>query len=192
MSKYALFSVYDKRTIGPLASAVVGAGYVIAATPGTGSELQLAGIPFVPISEITKNPDALKDCLQSFSFYIAGGIVYSRTNERHLRELEAEQIPSIDIVVCNLTNVEDTVKTESDFAIQHVDLGGVSLLQAAAISYRDVLAISSPDDYDAVIDHIKAGTLNRDFRKEMAVRTFSRIAVYEQTLASVLLHSDRL
>lgn len=192
MSKYALFSVYDKRTIGPLASAVVGAGYVIAATPGTGSELQLAGIPFVPISEITKNPDALKDCLQSFSFYIAGGIVYSRTNERHLRELEAEQILSIDIVVCNLTNVEDTVKTESDFAIQHVDLGGVSLLQAAAISYRDVLAISSPDDYDAVIDHIKAGTLNRDFRKEMAVRTFSRIAVYEQTLASVLLHSDRL
>ena len=145
----------------------------------------------MPISEITKNPDALKDCLQSFSFYTAGGIVYSRSNERHLRELEAEQIPSIDIVVCNLTDVEDTVKTESDFDIQHVDLGGVSLLQAAAINYRDVLAISSPDDYDAAIDHIKAGTLDRDFRKEMAVRTFSRIAVYEQTLASVLLHSDK-
>lgn len=192
MSKYALFSVYDKRTIGPLASAVVDAGYVIAATPGTGNELQLAGIPFVPISEITRNPDALKDCLQSFSFYTAGGIVYSRSNERHLRDTEAEQIPSIDIVVCNLTNVEDTVKTEFDFTIQHVDLGGVSLLQAAAINYRDVLVISSPNDYDAAINHIKADTLDRDFRKEMAVKTFSRIATYEQTLASVLLRSNGL
>lgn len=186
MTKYALISVFDKNGLLPLAKAVLDRGYTIAATAGTGKYLNNHSISYVDIGSISQNPNILRDCLQAFSFHIAGGIVFDRSNSRHLREVEVEHIPIIDIVIMSVTDIKSTVLKLSDFTIQNVDLGGPSILRAAAINYKSVLVVPAARYYQEAADMILHDKNNLSFRKKMAQRTFAETSLYDQQLVNYL------
>lgn len=186
MVKFALLSVYDKKDIVLIAQALLRTGYIIAATKGTGASLEKSGIQYIDATKLTKSPNVLTDCLQTYSFNIAGGILFNRHNQSHLREVEQEQIPQIDVVVCNITDTKSIIASLDDFNIKHVDLGGPSMLRAAAINYKDVLVIPAPEYYTEVIDALDNGHVDLNFRKKMAMRTFSITARYDLELEDSL------
>lgn len=186
MTKYALISVFDKEGLLPLAAAIRDSEYVIITTAGTGEYLDEHNIANTDISTVSKNPDALRDCLQAFSFYIAGGIVFDRHNSRHVSEVEWASVPQIDIVVMSITDIAQTVKNPSDFTIQNVDLGGPSMLRAAAINYKDVLVVPGARYYQEVASAIRANDVDLAFRKKMAIHTFTETASYDNELVDYL------
>jgi len=188
-NKYALLSVYDKTNIASIADALIRTGYIIIATAGTGEVLKKAGISYILASTMTGNPDALTDCLQTLSFKFAGGIIYNRHNKKHQIEVKNENIPRIDVVICNLTNISETVKTIDDFNIQHVDLGGPTMVRAACINYKDVLVVTDPNDYQLVSDILLEGKNTNDFRKQMAIKGFRNTSSYDEILVQYLTDS---
>lgn len=190
--RYALLSVYDKTDIIVIANALVEVGYQIIATAGTGAMLEPAGIVYSLASNMTGNPKVLEDCLQTLSFKFAGGIVYNRHNKRHQEEVIRESIPRIDIVVCNVTDISETVKNQDDFNIQHVDLGGPTMIRAACINYKDILVVTDPHDYGLVSDALRNDKVDQDFRRRMAIKGFSNTADYDKVLANYLTESFRL
>src|SRR5436190_23618894 len=107
--KYALLSVYDKTHIATFAKVLVNLGYEIISTGGTAKTLQKAKVPFTPIQEITGNPESFDGRMKTISFAIESGILYDRTNNKHLKEAKALQIKPIDVVVCNLYPFEETI-----------------------------------------------------------------------------------
>jgi phosphoribosylaminoimidazolecarboxamide formyltransferase/IMP cyclohydrolase len=188
-NKYALLSVYDKTDIASIADALVKTGHLIIATAGTGAVLEKNGISYILASTMTGNPEALTDCLQTLSFKFAGGIIYNRHNKKHQLEVKDENIPRIDVVVCNLTNISETVKTIDDFNIQHVDLGGPTMVRAACINYKDVLVVTDPNDYQLVSDTLLEGNNNTEFRKQMAIKGFRDTSNYDEILVQYLTDS---
>jgi len=186
MTNYALISVFDKRGLLPLATAIKNSGYEIITTAGTGKYLDEYNIINRDVGTVSKNPDVLRDCLQAFSFYIAGGIVFDRHNSRHVDEVEQTDIPQIGIVVMSITDIALTIKNPSDFTIQNVDLGGPSTLRAAAINYKDVLVVPGAQYYQEVASAIRTNKVDLAFRKKMAVRTFAETASYDKKLIDYL------
>ncbi len=190
--KYALISVYDKTDINIIAKALIETGYLIIATAGTGAKLESVGIDFILAPDMTGNPKALEDCLQTLSFKFAGGIVFDRDNKIHLKEVRRENIPCIDIVVCNITNIVDTVKTQDDFNIHNVDLGGPTMIRAACINFRDVLIVTDPKDYTLISKKLRSGQLDISFRKIMAIKGLSYTSDYDKILTNYLIKSSRI
>lgn len=186
MIKYALISVFDKEGLIPLAMAIRERGYDIITTSGTGKYLNQHGILSRDVSTLSKNPDALRDCLQAFSFNIAGGIVFDRHNVQHLKEVSMADIPRIDIVVMSITDIKKTVRDLSDFSIQNVDLGGPSILRAAAINYKDVLVVPGARYYQDAALALLSDKSDLSFRKKMAQLTFAETAAYDAELTEYL------
>src|SRR5690606_32982008 len=139
--KYALISVYNKANLEKIAPTLNKLGYTIISTEGTGAVLKKLGIDFIPASEITKNPDALHDCIQTISYAVSGGILFDRANELHISQVNQLNIKSIDIVICNFPPLEEVVRSEDEFNIKHVDVGGPLMLRSAATNYKWVLPI---------------------------------------------------
>ena len=190
-TKYALLSVYDKQGIKEIASALQNAGYTIMATSGTGRALIKAGISYKHASKMTGNPPILTDCIQTLSFKLEGGILFNRHNERHLSEVKQEGLPRIDVVVCNFTDISETIKRPDDFNIQHVDLGGPLMVRSACINYKDVLVIVRPDDYKITIDALGSDTVDEDFRYKMAIKGLTATFAYDETLVNYLRQNPR-
>lgn len=186
MIKYALISVFDKQGLLPLAVAIKDKGYKIITTAGTGKYLSEHHIDNIDVSDISQNPDALRDCLQAFSFYVAGGIVFDRHNPTHAKQVAQANIPQIDIVVMSITDIKVTVSNSADFTIQNVDLGGPSTLRAAAINYRDVLVVPSAQYYKETTIALLENKITLEFRKKMAVQTFAETASYDNELVEYL------
>src|SRR5579864_5010150 len=109
MQKYALISVFDKTGIADLAKQISKSGYKIITTGGTAKVLSDNKIPFVPIQEITGNPESFDGRMKTISFQIESGILFDRENKKHISEAEKLNIKPIDIVVCNLYPFEQTI-----------------------------------------------------------------------------------
>ncbi|MFA0783962.1 bifunctional phosphoribosylaminoimidazolecarboxamide formyltransferase/IMP cyclohydrolase [Fervidibacter sacchari] len=187
MPKRALISVWDKRGIVEFAKGLCELGFELVSTGGTARTLRDAGLPVTEVSEVTKFPEILNGRVKTIHPFIAAGILARRDVTAHLNELEQLGIATIDLVAVNLYPFREVVRQGVDefTALEHIDIGGVTLLRAAAKNYRDVVVICDPNDYPQVLKWLRDGEVPLRVRAELALKAFAHTAAYD---AAILTH----
>lgn len=184
----ALISVSDKTGLVDLARGLCDLQVELIASGGTAKSLREAGLPVQDVSDITGFPEILGGRVKTLHPAVHGGILARRTPE-HLAELEAHGLAPIDLVVCNLYPFAQTVAgpdvTLAD-AVEQIDIGGVTLLRAAAKNHENVAVICDPADYDHVLGAVRAGSLDDGLRQRLALKAFQHTASYDAAIASYL------
>ncbi|MBT3293431.1 bifunctional phosphoribosylaminoimidazolecarboxamide formyltransferase/IMP cyclohydrolase [Candidatus Peregrinibacteria bacterium] len=190
MVKRALISVSDKSGIIEFASSLIDLGYEILSTGGTSAILQESGISVTDVTDITDFPECFGGRVKTLHPMVAGGILFRRENEKDQEQAIKLGISPIDIVVVNLYPFEkiaakgDATRAE---LIEQIDIGGPTLLRAAAKNSKDVTVVCDLADYDRVITATKDGgdSLN-ELRQELATKVFARTAAYDSIIARTL------
>lgn len=184
--KRALISVSDKRGIVEFAKELVELGWQIISTGGTYKELEKSGIGAIEIENVTGFPEILDGRVKTLNPNIHGGILYKRDNEDHVKTLEDMNISSIDMVVNNLYPFEETMAkgTEHGEIIENIDIGGPSMIRAAAKNYKHVTVIIDPEDYPKVLSELKEMEDTReDTRLYLARKVFNYTAYYDALIS---------
>jgi phosphoribosylaminoimidazolecarboxamide formyltransferase/IMP cyclohydrolase len=182
----ALVSAYDKTGIGDFARALHERGVQILSTGGTSRVIEEAGVPVRRISDVTGFPEILDGRVKTLHPRIHGGILARRENPSHRAQLDANEIEPIDLVCVNLYPFVETVAREGvteEEAIEQIDIGGPSMLRAAAKNHRDVLPLVDPADYQEVLRRLDENRLDVDFRRNLATKAFSHTALYDAAVA---------
>jgi len=186
--KRALISVYDKQGIVEFAKELKGLGWQIISTGGTYRELKKANVDVIDIEEVTGFPEILEGRVKTLNPYIHGGILFKRDNEFHVDTLEKMNIGPIDMVVNNLYPFEETVKDENatyEDIIENIDIGGPSMIRAAANNYKYVTVIIDPKDYERVLDELKEnGDTKLETRLYLARKVFNYTAYYDYLISN--------
>lgn len=183
MKKTALLSVSDKTGVVELAQALASRGVRLIASGGTARRLTEAGLEVSSVSSLTGFPEILGGRVKTLHPVVHGGILATRS-DAHLEELQGHQIDPIDLVVCNLYPFTETVAqvdVQFEDAIEQIDIGGVTLLRAAAKNCAHVIVACDPSDYAEVLGELDAGNLA--FRKRMALKAFRHTATYDQAIS---------
>lgn len=190
MIKRALISVSDKRGIIKFAKELEVLGVEILSTGGTAKSLRDSGIKVREVSDYTGFPEMLDGRLKTLHPKIHGGVLYRRNNPSDIEEIKKHGIEAIDLIVVNLYPFEDTIsKPDVQFeeAIENIDIGGPTLLRAAAKNFQDVIVIVDPDDYDLIIKELSAnGNLTYETRLGLAKKVFVHTARYDSLVADYL------
>lgn len=189
--KRVLISVTDKTGIGEFARALTGFGAEILSTGGTASQLRQSGIPVKDVSDYTGFPEMMDGRLKTLHPRIHGGLLALRDNPEHMKAVKEHGIDLIDMVVINLYRFEETVAKKGctlEHAIENIDIGGPTMLRAAAKNYRFVSVVTSPADYSAIIDEMKAsgGKMSESSNFALAVKTFQLTARYDAAISNYL------
>ena len=186
----ALISVSDKRDLADFARALHERRFELVSTGGTASALKTAGLPVIAISDVTGFPEMMDGRVKTLHPRVHGGILARRANPDDLAAAAAHGIGLIDLVVVNLYPfVETAARADTAFEalIEEIDIGGPSLVRAAAKNFQDVLVVVSPSDYSRVLEAIdRPDGPSPDFRFELARRAFAHTAAYDAAIASTL------
>ena len=186
----AVLSVYDKTGLPILARALSQTGYELISTGGTHRSLVESGIDVKQVSDVTKFPEILEGRVKTLHPQIHGGILARRAETMHISELEAHGIVPVDLVVVNLYPFVETVSDPSVFleqALENIDIGGPTLIRAAAKNFPDVVVIVDPSDYGWISDKIVSGEkISLDERKGLAAKAFQHVALYDTSIAGWL------
>ncbi len=182
----ALLSVYHKTGLEELARGLDARGVRLFATGGTYDFVRNLGIQVTPVEDVTGFPSILGGRVKTLHPKIFGGILSRRNDPSDQQECELHQIPSIDLVVVDLYPFSDTLKaggSESEI-IEKIDIGGVSLLRAAAKNFRFVTVMSSYTQYGSLISHLNEnnGCSSEDFRRKLAAKAFETTAGYDRLI----------
>jgi len=190
MHKQALVSVSDKRGVVELCSTLVSLGWDIISTGGTARTLQEAGVAVIPVDDVTGFPEILEGRLKTLHPLIHGGILARRDSELHRRQMQEHGIVPIDLVVVNLYPFAETIAREGvtlDEAVEQIDIGGPTMVRAAAKNYHHVGIVVNPDRYEKVIGELKtAGELSASTRFALAVEALQHTARYDTIISSYL------
>ncbi len=192
----ALVSVSDKTGIVELARALMDRGWRIVSTGGTAAELAAAGIRVQAVSELTGFPEMLAGRVKSLHPSIHAGILARRSVPKDMEALDRAGFSPIDLVAVNLYPFRETVaKPDVTLAeaIEQIDIGGPTLLRAAAKNHEDVLVLCDPADYEAAIellDDEDAGKERVDRRRHLAARVYAHTAAYDAAVANYLRSFD--
>lgn len=187
MIKRALISVSDKNGLLELAGALNKLGIEIISTGGTASALSQAGLPVINVSDVTGFPECLDGRVKTLHPKIHGGILAIRGNSEHMDRLRELAITPIDLVIINLYPFKKTVMkpgVSQEECIENIDIGGPSMLRAAAKNHNDVTVLVDPADYPAVLEEIRTNgdtTMNTRFR--LARKVFEHTAAYDALIA---------
>ena len=185
--KRALISVSDKLGVVELAQELVRLGYEIISTGGTSAILQNAGIAVRNISDVTGFPECLDGRLKTLHPKIHGGILAMRDDEEHMRQIEALGIETIDLVIVNLYPFKQTILRENVSladAIENIDIGGPTMIRAAAKNYKDVAVVVDPADYVRVLAELKdLGEVSQPTKFELCAKVFAHTAHYDALIA---------
>jgi len=183
-----LLSVSDKTGIVELAQALAAIGCEIISTGGTQAALRAAGIATTDISRVTGNPEAFSGRMKTISFAIGSALLYDR--ERDAAEAATLQISPIDLVACNLYPFASVVEKGGDWAelIENIDIGGPTMIRAAAKNYRSVAVLTSPQDYAPFLAELQAnnGATSYEFRRNLMLRAFAHTADYDAMVSQEL------
>jgi phosphoribosylaminoimidazolecarboxamide formyltransferase / IMP cyclohydrolase len=197
MNKIArvLISVTDKTGILEFARGLNGFGAQLISTGGTARLIREAGIPVKDVSEITGFPEMLDGRVKTMHPKIAGGILAMRSNAGHMQAISEHGIQPIDMVVVNLYRFEEVAaNAEAPLAelIENIDIGGPTMLRAAAKNYQDVAVVVSPGDYNAILDEMRAsgGSLSHDTKWRLARKVFRTTADYDAAISARLEQVD--
>jgi phosphoribosylaminoimidazolecarboxamide formyltransferase/IMP cyclohydrolase len=187
--KRALLSVFDKTGIVELARFLAAREVEILSTGGTAKELAAAGVPVTAISSWTGAQEILGGRVKTLHPKVFGGILYDRHSWEHQRDADLYAIGAIDVVVVNLYPFEQTVAREGvtmQQAIEQIDIGGPSMLRAAAKNHRDVVPLCDPSLYAPFMEELERGngTISEDFRRRAAGEVFRRTSEYDRAIAT--------
>ena len=182
----ALISVFHKDGLEPIVRKFQELGITIYSTGGTEKFIKDLGIDVVPVEEVTNYPSILGGRVKTLHPKVFGGILNRQDNESDIAQLEEFEIPQLDIVIVDLYPFEKTVASgasEQDI-IEKIDIGGISLIRAAAKNYKDVLCVSSMKDYAEVLELISAenGSTTLEDRRRFATKSFNVSSHYDTTI----------
>ena len=184
--KSALISVFNKDGLEPIAKKLNTLGVKIYSTGGTELFLKKIGIPVIRVEDVTGYPSILGGRVKTLHPKIFGGILNRNDNNNDVTDLENFKIPNIDVVIVDLYPFEETVKsndTEQNI-IEKIDIGGISLIRAAAKNFKDVMCISSKNDYSDFLEILNnnGGEVNLESRKDFASRAFNVSSHYDTAI----------
>ncbi|QUH19935.1 bifunctional phosphoribosylaminoimidazolecarboxamide formyltransferase/IMP cyclohydrolase [Alkaliphilus sp. B6464] len=190
MIKRALISVSNKEGIVELAKKLVDLNIEILSTGGTAKLLREAKVEVKDVSDITGFPECLDGRVKTLHPSVHGGILAIRSNNEHMQTLENLNIRPIDLVIINLYPFKETILKEGvqlEEAIENIDIGGPTMLRAAAKNYSDVTVVIDPMDYDGIIEEIKnKGNTSTETRYNLALKVFEHTAHYDSLIANYL------
>jgi phosphoribosylaminoimidazolecarboxamide formyltransferase/IMP cyclohydrolase len=183
----ALISVFYKDGLEPIVKLLHEQGVTIYSTGGTQSFIEKLNIPCVPVEEVTSYPSILGGRVKTLHPKIFGGILGRRSLDQDRREMQEYEIPEIDLVIVDLYPFEETVASTSDekTIIEKVDIGGPSMIRAAAKNFQELLVVASREDYGQLHDMLAAqqGQTSLEQRKSFAARAFAIVAHYDVVIA---------
>ena len=185
----AFLSVFDKTGITEFAAGLVEAGYEILSTGGTQRALESAGIPVTNVSDITGFPECLDGRVKTLHPKIHAGILAMRSNDAHMQQIKSLDVGLIDIVAVNLYPFKQTISKPDvtlEDAIENIDIGGPTMLRAAAKNWQDVASIVDPDDYTRVLDELKGGGISKETKFDLCTKVFEHTAAYDALIAGYL------
>ncbi|MCU1348915.1 MAG: cyclohydrolase, partial [Acidobacteria bacterium] len=189
----AILSVSDKSGILDLARALAAQGVEILSTGGTAKHLTDAGIPVTPIAKWSGAPEILGGRVKTLTPKVFGAILFDRDNPGHVADVQRLAIPPIDLVVVNLYPFEQTIAKEGvtvEEAIEQIDIGGPSMLRAAAKNHRHVIPLSDPGMYEEFLERFERGDLSDRYRMHTAVAVFTKTALYDLEISRYLMESS--
>ncbi len=181
----ALISVFYKEGLGPIVQELKRLGVKIYSTGGTQRFIEEQGVPVEAVEDLTTYPSILDGRVKTLHPKVFGGIL-ARREESHLSQLEQYQIPELDLVIVDLYPFEETVASTQDESaiIEKIDIGGISLIRAAAKNYKDVVVVPSRDEYEMLLDLLKEkdGVTELADRKELARQAFKVSSHYDTAI----------
>ncbi|EGD93836.1 5-aminoimidazole-4-carboxamide ribonucleotide formyltransferase/IMP cyclohydrolase [Trichophyton tonsurans CBS 112818] len=183
--KSAILSVYDKTGLLDLAKGLVEQNVRIVASGGTAKMIRDAGIAVDDVSSITKAPEMLGGRVKTLHPAVHGGIL-ARNIESDNQDLANQKIAKVDFVVCNLYPFKDTVAKPDvtvEGAVEEIDIGGVTLLRAAAKNHARVTILSDPSDYNNFLKELASGGVTEETRKLYALKAFEHTADYDEAIS---------
>ena len=182
----ALISVYDKTGLAELASGLHAAGVEIVSTGSTAARIAAAGVPVTPVEELTGFPECLDGRVKTLHPRVHAGLLADTSNSRHEDELTRLGIEPFQLLVSNLYPFEATVASGAspEQCVEHIDIGGPSMIRAAAKNHGSVAVIIDPSRYADVLAALAAGGFTLEQRRGLAADAFARTAAYDVAVAS--------
>ena len=184
----ALVSVYDKTGLVPLAQALADAGVEIVSTGSTAATIAAAGLAVTPVEEVTGFPECLEGRVKTLHPAVHAGILADRRKPDHLDQLGTLDVTPIDLVVVNLYPFSDTVASGAPFdaCVEQIDIGGPTMVRAAAKNHPAVAVVTSPDHYDDVTAAVREGGFTLPARRRLAAEAFAHTAAYDAAVSTWL------
>lgn len=191
----ALVSVSDKAGIIELAKTLNGFNIEIISTGGTAKAIADAGIPVIPIDEVTGFPEMMDGRVKTLHPKIHGGLLARRDLKEHVQSMTDHDILPIDLVIVNLYPFETTITKEGvtdGEAIEQIDIGGPSMVRSAAKNHASVAIVTDPSQYESLIKELKGneGQTTLNLRKELAAQAFVQTASYDAMIAQWMTRND--
>jgi phosphoribosylaminoimidazolecarboxamide formyltransferase/IMP cyclohydrolase len=187
VGKSALISVFDKTDIIDFSKSLIDLGYSLISTGGTAAFLKKAHIPLIEVSELTGFPEMLDGRVKTLHPNIHAGILARRDNKAHMNVLAEHNISRIDMVVVNLYPFEQTIEDNTatlDDIVENIDIGGPTLIRAAAKNYQDVIILTQSQQYSEIIDKLNnTKDIDIDKRQQLAVTAFVHTAQYDTIIS---------
>ena len=179
--KRALVSVTNKEGIVEFAKGLEELGFEVVSTGGTYKKLLEAGVKAIEIDDVTGFPEILDGRVKTLHPKVHGGILFRRDVEEHVKTVEEMGITPIDLVCCNLYEFEKALKAGKPMAemIENIDIGGPSMIRSAAKNFKDVLIVTDPKDYDAVLED----KTDFEFRMNLAYKAYSLTGSYDAMIS---------
>jgi phosphoribosylaminoimidazolecarboxamide formyltransferase/IMP cyclohydrolase len=185
--KSALLSVYYKDGLEPIVRQLAAQGVTLYSTGGTQSFIESLGLEVVPVENLTSYPSILGGRVKTLHPKIFGGILTRRDHEGDIAQIEAYEIPPIDLVVVDLYPFEDTVAKggKEDEIIEKIDIGGISLIRAAAKNFNDVVIVPSKAEYPILLEVLEKNNAETtlDIRRKLALHAFKVSSGYDTAIA---------
>ena len=182
----ALISVYDKTGLLPLAHALADAGVEIVSTGSTAATIAAAGLAVTPVEEVTGFPECLEGRVKTLHPAVHAGILADRRKPDHLDQLATLGVTPIDLVVVNLYPFSDTVASGAPFdaCVEQIDIGGPTMVRAAAKNHPAVAVVTSPGRYEVVAAAVREGGFTLAGRRRLAAEAFAHTAAYDAAVST--------
>lgn len=181
----ALVSVYDKTGLEDLVTGLHAAGVTIVSTGSTAARIAAAGVPVTAVEEVTGFPECLDGRVKTLHPRIHAGILADRRNPGHVQELADLGVEAFDLVVVNLYPFRETVHSGAGIedVVEQIDIGGPSMVRAAAKNHANVAVVVDPGGYDDVLRQVRDGGFDLAARRRLAARAFAHTAAYDTAVA---------
>ena len=183
--KRALISVYDKTGLEDLARALGEAGVEIVSTGSTAARIAAAGVAVTPVDDVTGFPEVLEGRVKTLHPFIHSGILADQRKAAHREQIAQLGIKAFDLVVCNLYPFQDTVASGASFdeCVEQIDIGGPSMVRAAAKNHPSVAVVTSPERYADVAQAVAGEGFTLEQRRALAAEAFAHTATYDLAIA---------
>ena len=193
MIKRALISVFDKTGILDFSKFLAEKGVEVISTGGTYRHLKENGVAVTEVNEVTNFPEMLDGRVKTLHPIIHAGILAIRDNEEHMNTIKERNIETIDMVIVNLYPFFEKVREDLSFEekVEFIDIGGPTMLRAAAKNFQDVVVISEASDYQAVMAEIEeTGDVSYKLRKKLAGKVFNLMSAYDAAISNFMLSDE--